>query len=204
MSTPPSTRRIPRGSGPAPRPRASTNRVHGYFATAARTAAVRFSPCGEASVTSSVAMMRYVCALPSNPSASPSSSRASRSSTRSPRWPNGGCPRSCALAAACTTTASQPCSRVSSNAGDAASVSPTAIARETAVTLMEWVRRLWMSGPAPGCAITWVTAESREKYGENRMRSRSSRNCECSPMTSTLLRGSVTRRAVRSAVILPI
>ena len=85
-----------------------------------------------------------------------------------------------------------------------ASVNFTAIARATAVTLMECVSRLWMSGPAPGCAITWVTAESREKYGENRMRSRSSRNCECSPVTSALLRGSGTRRDARSIVMRPI
>ena len=76
------------------------------------------------------------------------------------------------------------------------------IARATAVTLIECVSRLWISGPAPGCAITCVTADRREKYGEKRMRSRSSRNCECSPVTSTLELGSGVRRAARSGVML--
>ena len=52
--------------------------------------------------------IRYDWALPSKPSRSRSRCRARWSSTRSPRWPNGGWPRSCARAAASTTSGSQP------------------------------------------------------------------------------------------------
>ncbi len=54
--------------------------------------------------------------------------------------------------------------------------SETAIALATAVTLIVCVSRLCTTCPAAPCVITWVTAASREKYGENRIRSRSSRN----------------------------
>ena len=51
-----------------------------------------------------------------------------------------------------------------------------AMALATAVTLMVWVSRLCTTWPAAPCEMTWVTAASREKYGENLIRSRSTRN----------------------------
>src|SRR6478609_1389650 len=120
-------------------------------------------------------MIRKVWAFPSKPSASPNLARAIRSRIRSPRCPNGGCPRSCALAAAWTTTGSQPPSS-SANAAAAPDRTAVAMARATAVTLIVWVSRLCTTWPAAPCEITWVTAASREKYGENLIRSRSARN----------------------------
>ena len=38
------------------------------------------------------------------------------------------------------------------------------MALATAVTLMEWVSRLWTDWPAAPCEMTWVTAASLEKY----------------------------------------
>ena len=49
------------------------------------------------------------------------------------------------------------------------------MALATAATLIEWVSRLCTDCPAAPCDITWVTAANREKYGENLIRSRSSR-----------------------------
>ena len=71
---------------------------------------------------------------------------------------------SCAAAAACTTTGSQPPSPATSfRVGSSALISPMAMERATAETLSECVSRLCTTVPAPACGITWVTAESREK-----------------------------------------
>ena len=86
-------------------------------------------------------MIRKVCALPSNPSARPNRDRAIRSRIRSPRCPNGGWPRSWALAAACTTTGSQPPSSSARSASGPDRMA-VAMALATAVTLIVWVNRL--------------------------------------------------------------
>src|SRR5690606_1929347 len=79
-----------------------------------------------------------------------------------------------------------------------------AMARATAATFTEWVRRLCTASPAPDWAITWVTAESREKYGEKRIRSMSTRECGVSSASWNSSSCSGRRRPRRaSAVVMP-
>ena len=103
----------------------------GTSGSPARTAAVRSRPMVAVPRISVLVTIRYDWALPSNPSGRPSRWRASRSSTCSPRCPNGGCPRSCASAAASTTSGSQPPRASSRSAYRSSAVSRSAIARPT-------------------------------------------------------------------------
>src|SRR5690349_141348 len=173
------------GRGPPPRGGRSASegcgsgwsrRVHGYLRTAARTAAVRSSPVPLGPCRSMVVTMRKLCALPSKPSGSPRRSRATRSSTCSPRWPNGGWPRSWASAAASTTSGSQPPSAATVEATAASQATRSAIARATCATCRLCVSRLCTSRPAPAGLTTCVTPASRAKNGEAAIRSRSTRN----------------------------
>ena len=59
--------------------------------------------------------------------------------------------------------------------------SRTAIARATAVTLIECVSRLWTTPPVAPAVITWVTSARRENDWANRIRSRSVRNSDSPP-----------------------
>ena len=52
------------------------------------------------------------------------------------------------------------------------------MARATAVTLIEWVSRLWTTPLVAPAVTTWVTSARREKDWAKRIRSRSVRNSD--------------------------
>ena len=76
------------------------------------------------------------------------------------------------------------------------------MALATAVTLTEWVSRLCTTCPAAPWEMTWVTAASREKYGENLIRSRSARNSS-SADRHCAANGSLRRASRRSTASEP-
>ena len=146
-------------------------------------------------------MIRKVWALPSNPSASPNRDRAIRSRIRSPRWPNGGWPEVVRAGRRLHHHRVAAAELVGQRARPGPDRIAVAIALATAVTLIVWVSRLCTTWPAAPCEITWVTAASREKYGENLIRSRSARKAPsvAASMFSSAS-GSANRRASRGSM----
>ena len=144
-----------------------TSRRQGYLRIAFSVAQVRFNPWKSLCLSARFVTILKDCGLPSNPSKLPVS-LTRRSNSFSATCPNGGCPRSCASAAASTTSGSIP-------PRDSASVFCwqrvfSASRRATWATSSECVnlfRKTWRS-PA---AATWVTPPSRRKADEYRIRS---------------------------------